>query len=225
MPSETFSLDLISGTFLSLTGTHFSLEGNANYFYGTLSPAPYSGAGRVRIFSTAAGGGLNLMDAPSTNWAGAPGTANRWVEWFCQIGTLPSHVALMGGTYYYAQSGIAVSPTGVLSGYDSGTNTHYNSSASGFVPTGQWFRMAMHHSSGTMGELRFFKGANLLGTVPDWSLDGGTLTHHGYGFIGRSSATLTSSHALSVDQVTMSSDGFPGDVVPPTSKRGWGIVR
>jgi hypothetical protein len=184
MAEDTYELDATSGSFTDITGTASKLAANAGATYGTSSPAPYSGAGRLEVPNTGYGG--VLINQVSGGWITGATTPARFVDFFAWFPASFTGIHHLAGGYYYGTSGMAINASGNF-GFANAAAAFTPASGSYSVPIGEWVRFAWKTSrngDATYGEFRMFKGANLLGTTPDSSVPESGYASDGLAFIG-----------------------------------------
>lgn len=224
MPTSTFGLDLTAGSFATVTVGSFNLNQNTGGTYGTTSPAPYAGAGRLGL---ASGENILVADSSPLLWsagAGSGGGNNRYVDALFYLPDLVTARSVMG-SFYFSTNGIWIEANG-SAGVRNNAGTNLGMSSAGLITATTWFRVAWryeHTDDTTLGEVRFFTGANIFGTTPNHTVPGATLPNEGYAYIG----PYMGSGALFVDEVILSTDGWPTRGAPPPTPvpKGWWITK
>jgi hypothetical protein len=116
--------------------------------------------------------------------------------------------AFAGGFFYNTSASIACNSSGSFGRINlSGTFTAASGSIS--IPTGEWVRFAWKHqgiSNTFYGESQMFKGANLLGSVPDASFASDVSATDGLAYIGPTNGW---NQSLFIDSVIISDEGWP----------------
>lgn len=204
MASNTINLDTTSGAFVSTSDSPYSLTSNTGGTYGTTSPAPYSGAGRLQLSS-----GHSIVISKNGSAVNGSQGIPTWIDFMAYIVSPITQLGKFAGGFYYSTSAaVGCNASGSFGQIHSGSGfTIATGNVS--IPTGEWVRFAWKHhgsSPSNYGESRMFKGANLLGTVPDASVPSDSVPADGIAFIGPSEGW---NQSLFIDSVIMSDEGWP----------------
>jgi hypothetical protein len=210
MAVNTFNLDNTSGSFATIDQTPFGLGVNSGGTYGTTSPTPFSGAGRLSLTS-----GSSITIRKNSANVGTT-TSPTWIDFMAYFLSGIGSLGMFAGGYYYATSAsVGCNSSGQFGAVNS-SNTFTLATGSPAIPIGEWVRFAWLHQgspSNFFGESRMYKGANLLENTPSAFVPANTVASEGIAYIGLPSGF---SQPMIIDSVIISDEGFPTRVTGPS---------